>query len=177
MRRLQVSLTIGLLAAFASVGWVWAQGRNSSRALTGQDYAEIHQLYARYAQGTDFGNADMWLDAFTKDAMFRPTFNQDRRRGATATEYKGREAMAKWRAGVFASRRPNYQYRHWTGSWVITPTGDRSAKGRVYWMAFDPSVRPLAVSDTGFYEDVYEKTPDGWRIKERTAYSDPQPEN
>ena len=92
-------------------------------------------------------------------------------------EYKGRDAMAKWRAENFAARRPNRQYRHWTGSWVITPTGEGKARGRVYWMAFDPSVQPLAISDTGFYEDVYERTPDGWRIKERTAHSDPQPTN
>ena len=85
--------------------------------------------------------------------------------------------MAKWRANNFANRRPNYHYRHWTGSWVITPGGDGTARGRVYWMAFDPTVRPLAVADTGYYEDIYVKTPDGWRIKERTARSDPQPAN
>ena len=51
------------------------------------------------------------------------------------------------------------------------------AEGRVYWMAFDPTVRPLAVADTGYYDDIYVKTSDGWRIKERTAHSDPQPAN
>ena len=56
-------------------------------------------------------------------------------------------------------------------------TGQGTARGRVYWMAFDPSVHPLAITDTGYYEDVCEKTRDGWRIKERTAYSDPQPAN
>jgi len=177
MRTLRVPFAVGLLVALASVGWVWAQGRNSSGALTGQDYAEIHQLYARYAQGTDLHNAEMWLDVFTKDAIFRPTFNQDRRRGEKGAEFKGRDEMAKWRANNFASRRPNYHYRHWTGSWVITPGGDGTARGRVYWMAFDPTVRPLAVADTGYYDDIYVKTSDGWRIKERTAHSDPQPAN
>ena len=45
MRRLRVPFTIGLLVAFASGGSVRAQGRTSPGALTGQDYAEIHQLY------------------------------------------------------------------------------------------------------------------------------------
>ena len=72
MQRLPVSLTIGLLVASASVGWVWAQGRSSAGTLTAQDYVEIQQLYMRYSQGTDFGNAEMWLDVFTNDAIFIP---------------------------------------------------------------------------------------------------------
>jgi hypothetical protein len=44
-------------------------------------------------------------------------------------------------------------------------------------MAFNPTTEPLAVVDTGFYEDVYVRTADGWRIKERNAHSDPQPVN
>jgi 3-phenylpropionate/cinnamic acid dioxygenase small subunit len=171
MRRLRIPLTIGLLAAFASVGWVWAQGRSSPRALTGADYAEIQQLYARYAQGTDFGNAEMWLGVFTPDATFRPTANQPN--GGTA--FQGREAMAKWRADNFANRKPPYHYRHWNSSWVITPTSGGNATGRVYWMAFNPTTRPLAVGDTGVYEDIYVRTPEGWRIKQRNAHSDPQP--
>jgi 3-phenylpropionate/cinnamic acid dioxygenase small subunit len=173
MRRLSAALTIGLFAAFASAGWAWAQGRSSSGALTGADYAEIHQLYARYAQGTDFGNAEMWLGVFTQDATFRPTANQP----GGGTAHVGREAMTKWRAGVFAGRKPPYHYRHWTSSWVITPTADGNARGRVYWMAFDPTTEPLAVVDTGFYEDTYVRTADGWRIRERNAHSDPQPVN
>ena len=177
MRRLRLPLAVGLVVAFASAGWVWAQGRASSAAFTDQDYAAIHQLYARYAQGTDLVNAEMWLNVFTEDAVFRPTANQDKRRGGTPTEFRGRAAMTKWRMDNFAARPPNRNYRHWTGSWVITPGPNGSARGKVYWMAFDPTVRPLAVADTGIYEDVYVKTRDGWRIKERTAYSDPQPAN
>jgi 3-phenylpropionate/cinnamic acid dioxygenase small subunit len=168
--RSAVALMIGMIAALASVGWVWAQGRNGSRTLTGADYAEIQQLYARYAQGTDFMNAERWLDAFTEDAAFNPTANQP-----GSKPYVGREAMAKWRAEVFASRKPPYHYRHWTGSWLITPTPDGNATGRVYWMAFNPTVKPMAVTDTGYYEDVYVRTPAGWRIKSRFAHSDPQP--
>lgn len=172
MRKLRVPVMIGLFAMLVSVGWGWAQGsRGSSTALTGADYAEIQQLYARYAQGTDFGNAQMWLGAFTPDATFRPGANQ----AGGGTAYVGREAMAKWRAGVFEGRKPPYHYRHWNASWLITPTPDGNAKGKVYWMAFNPTTRPLAVADTGFYDDTYVRTPDGWRIKERNAHSDPQP--
>lgn len=160
----------GCLTLVGSVGWRWVQGQ-TPQGLTAADYAEIHQLYARYAQGTDFGNAEMWLNAFTPDATFRPTAN--RPNGGPA--FRGRDEMAKWRADNFAARKGEYHYRHWTSSWLITPTPDGNAKGRVYWMAFNPTVRPLAVADTGVYDDTYVRTPNGWRIKERNAHSDPQP--
>lgn len=171
MRRLRMPLMVGLLALFASVGWVMAQGGNKPRELTGADYAEIQQLYARYAQGTDFGSAETWLNVFTPDATFRPQANQP-----NAQAFVGREAMTKWRMGNFAARKGEYHYRHWNSSWLITPTPDGNAKGKVYWMAFNPTTRPLAVADTGFYDDTYVRTPNGWRIKERNAHSDPQPQ-
>jgi 3-phenylpropionate/cinnamic acid dioxygenase small subunit len=156
---------------FTSVGWVWAQGRNSSRTLTGADYAEIHQLYARYAQGTDFGEAQVWLEVFTRDATFNPAANGPN----GGTPFVGREAMTKWRMDNFAARKPDRQYRHWTGSFYITPTPDGNAKGRVYWLAFDPTTNPRSITDTGYYDDIYVRTADGWRIKQRLAHSDPQP--
>lgn len=68
--------------------------------------------------------------------------------------------------GVMATRASVgwvYQYRHWTGSWLITPSlqpDHSTSDGHRY----------------GFYDDVYVRTSDGWRIKERDAHSDPQPE-
>ncbi len=171
MRRLQVSVVIGLLAVFASVAWVWAQGRNSVGAFTPQDYAEIQQLYMRYAQGTDFGNAEMWLGVFTQDASFNPAANNP-----DSKPQVGQEALTKWRANNFANRKPPYHYRHWVGSFTITPTPDSNARGRVYWLAFNPTTNPRSITDTGFYDDVYVRTRVGWRIKSRDAHSDPQPD-
>jgi 3-phenylpropionate/cinnamic acid dioxygenase small subunit len=165
-------LTIGLLAVFASVAWVWAQGRGSAAgALSALDYAEIRQLHMRYAQGTDFGNAEMWLGVFTQDASFNPGANNP-----GSKPQVGREALTKWRANNFANRKLPYHYRHWPGTFVITPTTDGNARGRVYWMAFNPTTNPRTITDTGFYDDVYIRTPEGWRIKERDAHSDPQPD-
>ena len=171
MRRLQVSVMIGLLAVCASVALVWAQGRGSAAgALSALDYAEIRQLHMRYAQGTDFGNAEMWLGVFTQDASFNPTAN------AGSKPQVGKEALRAWRMNNFANRKPPYHYRHWPGTFTITPTPDGNAKGLVYWMAFNPTTKPLSIADTGFYDDVYVRTPEGWRIKSRDAHSDPQPD-
>jgi 3-phenylpropionate/cinnamic acid dioxygenase small subunit len=162
-------MTVGLIVALASVGWVWAQGRPAG--LTAQDYADIQQLYMRYSQGTDFGNAEMWLDVFTPDATFVPGANNPN----TKPEV-GREALTKWRMNNFANRKPPYHYRHWPGTFVLTPNPDGTVKGRVYWMAFNPTMNPRTVTDTGVYEDIYVKTSNGWRIKQRYAHSDPQPD-
>ncbi len=55
MWRWSVLVMVVVLGFGAGIGWSSAQQRSGSPAeLTGQDYAEIYQLYSRYAQGTDF---------------------------------------------------------------------------------------------------------------------------
>ena len=164
MRGLQILLTGALLGSFAAFGWVYAQGNSGSGALTGGDLAEIHHLHSLYNQGTDFGNAERWVNVFSEDGIFRI--------GDTG-EWVGRDQIAEYRRQSFAPRPANYTYRHWNSSWVITPTGDGGATGRVYWMGFDPSAEQLAISDTGYYDDIYVRTANGWRIKQRHAHPDP----
>ena len=38
-------------------------------SLTGQDYEETKALYARYNQGSDFRNTELFLSAFAGDAV------------------------------------------------------------------------------------------------------------
>lgn len=68
MRKAHVLLVAGLLGV-VGVGWVDAQ-QGMSATLTAQDHAEIGQLYARINHGGDFRDADLWLSAFTDDAVF-----------------------------------------------------------------------------------------------------------
>jgi SnoaL-like protein len=167
MHRLPLLLTGALLGSFAAFGLVHAQkapGSSGSVSLPGADLAEIQQLYSRYSQGTDFGNAEMWINVFADDGIFQV---------AGSREWIGREQITEYRTRTFAPRQANYTYRHWNSSWVITPTGDGRATGRVYWIGFDPSADPIVISDTGYYEDIYVKTSNGWRIKQRRANPDP----
>ena len=164
MRGLQLLLTGVLVGSLGAFGWVSAQGNSTSGGLTGADLAEIHHLHSLYNQGTDFGNAERWIDVFSDDGVFRI--------GDTG-EWVGREQITEYRRQTFAPRPDNYTYRHWNSSWVITPDGDGRATGRVYWLGFDPSAEPIVITDTGVYEDIYVKTADGWRIKQRHARPDP----
>lgn len=164
MWRWHVLVVVVVVGFGAGVGWSSAQQTDAERArLSGQDYAEIYQLYSRYAQGTDFREGAMWLSVFTDDAVFQP--------GADAEEVVGQEALAKWRAENFAARSPERQTRHWNSGWVITPTPE-GAKGRLYYLGVNVSSGRPVVGGSGHYEDRYVKTSDGWRIQERRAISD-----
>ena len=190
MRRWHVLVMVVVLGLGAGVGWSAAQQRGSSPSvLTGQDYAEIYQLYSRYAQGTDFREGALWLSVFTDDAVFQP--------GANAEDVVGKQALAEWRAQNFAARPPERQTRHcanaedvvgkqalaeWraqnfaarppgNSGWVITPTPG-GANGRLYFLGVDVSSGRPVLGGSGHYEDVYVKTSEGWRIKERRFTSD-----
>ena len=71
----------------------------------------------------------------------------------------------------FRERPPNARLAHWNSGWVITPTSG-GAKGRLYYLRVNVSTGRPVVGGSGHYEDVYVKTSDGWRIKERRGISD-----
>ena len=51
---------------------------------------------------------------------------------------------------------------------LIEPTPE-GAKGRGYWMLLNVVEGPPQPLATGYHEDTYVKTADGWRIKTRKA--------
>jgi hypothetical protein len=128
---------------------------NSGR-LTAEDYLEIQQLVARYPYALD-QNPDEGLsyaNLFTPDAVFRQPRTE------------GRENLA-----TMASRAPHgAKYtRHFLANHVIEATTDGAA-GKQYLVAVDigESGQPSSIFLGGHYEDVYAKTPEGWRFKTRT---------
>jgi hypothetical protein len=73
MRKWQLLVVFAVLGFVGGISWSYAQQRSGSPAgLTGQDYAEITQLFTRYNQASDFSDADMWLSTFADDAVFKP---------------------------------------------------------------------------------------------------------
>jgi len=71
MRRLRTLVAILVVGAVAGAGWAYAQRHSgAARPLSGADIAEIQQLHARYNQGWDFRDVDLYLSAYTDDAVF-----------------------------------------------------------------------------------------------------------
>jgi bifunctional aromatase (cyclase/dehydratase) len=155
----------GVVAAIAAVlltaaGIAGAQSRPAKMTLTGQDYLEIQQLYARYVMTIDSGDAEGWADTFTGDGVFN-----NASRGRTALV----QFVHDWRAN-----RKGAERRHWNSNLLITPTGE-GASGSVYLLLLDISARPPSPVMSAVYEDTLVKTPQGWRFKTRVLHSDPAP--
>jgi len=142
----------------------WGSPQSSSTGvltMTGQDYEEIRALYARYNQGSDFRDAELFLSAFAEDAVMT--------RGGQ--DIVGMAALRQDREERYAGQTGDNGRRHLNGSILITPTPD-GARARAYYVLLDVTTRPPTMVASGYYDDAFSKTPHGWRIQHRTLHSD-----
>ncbi len=143
----------------------------SAATLTPLDYAEIQQLYARYAFAYDTAenNGNDYARTFTADgAFFFPNGDPLKRcppstsgRGSTC---QGPEALATLARGRGDKNRLTLS--HVTTNIVIEPVPG-GATGRAYLT--------LRSGSGGLYEDQLVKTVDGWRFKLRAYTPLPNP--
>ena len=144
----------------AAVHVAAASRAGGAAAFTSEDYVEIQQLVARYSFALDTAddNGYTYADLFTGDGTFNDT--------------KGREALAALPRG--ARRGPLY-VRNYGALAIIQPTPD-GATGIQYAQAmdFEPGGRAGVLDHFGHYEDVYARTPQGWRFKSRRFVNDSQ---
>lgn len=139
-----------------------ATNMSTSRALafTSEDFVEIQQLVARYAFALDTAdnNGYTYADLFAADGTFNDT--------------KGREALAALPRGP---RRGPLYVRNYGAPATIRPTAD-GATGIQYAQAidFEPNGRAGVLDHFGHYDDVYVRTPQGWRFKSRRFVNESQ---
>src|SRR4030081_521075 len=156
MTRTLIACAFGLSLFVAHGG---AQPKRAA-ALTPLDIIEIQQLAIRYSYGLDSGadNGYLYADVFTPDGEFV---------GRQVPLTQGREALARVARSV---RKGNSQYvRHFIANHVIEPSAE-GATGKGNLMVVDcEEGQPSSIYIGGHYEDVYVKTPEGWRIKRRDA--------
>jgi len=173
-----VILATGLVGLVA-LGAVSAQqartaDSTSVMALTAMDYIQMKQLVNRYAFALDTGsrNGYDYADLFSADGVF-----DSNSRGRV----QGRDQLAALARGEKSG--PLY-VNHYIMNHIIEPTAD-GAVGRQYLIniSHDQNIPPVGRNpnqwdlvgqkrgslDTvgGHYEDVYTKTPEGWRFKSR----------
>ena len=126
--------------------------------LTPLDYVEIRQLVARYAYAVDTGadNGNVYASLFAPDGAFA-----DR----TGRETTGPEALA---ALARRNTRGPQSAFHFIVNHVIEPARD-GAVGKEYLLQLriGDGERPNGVFGGGHYDDIYVKTPEGWRFKRR----------
>jgi len=151
------------IAALALVSVTAVVPSAAGPAMTALDYVEIQQLVARtsFALDTAADKGRVFAGLFTADGRFTSKTGQQ-------SEVKGREQLAAFAMGDLAHRGPAY-VRDYVTNHIIQPAPD-GATGRVYlvWIEVEENGHPGAIQSGGRYEDVYSRTPAGWRIKSRT---------
>jgi len=141
-----------------------ARASVSISALTALDTIEIQQLVRKSAWALDSGDnyGYAYADLFTPDGTFVGT-NQGEGR-----TYQGRDQLATLARG---GTRGHTVQSHLTMNHVVKGSAD-GATGRAYVVVVDVGVvgKPNKVNHGGYYDDEYQKTPQGWRFKRRTYY-------
>jgi hypothetical protein len=167
MTRRMLAALLGLAIGGLTLAAVQAQQRGATAAVafTGADYAEIQQLVARYSYAVDThaDNGYAYADLFAPDGAFGQT--------------TGREQLAALARKTQPERAgPNYA-RHFLTNVIIRPSSD-GATGTQYLIAIDVGEggKPSTIVHGGRYEDVYVKTPQGWRFKSRVLIPSKVPE-
>ena len=158
MRTLHVLTSVVVVVALVAVGWVTglrSQGIQAAGTLTGADIAEIEQLYARYNQGLDFRDRELFMSAFADDAVYTTGGGE---------VYSGTAGLTEWVTPLLSAGPATVTHNN--TSILITPTAD-GAKGRGYWFLMNVEQREPSLVFSGYYEDTFTKTADGWRIKTR----------
>jgi uncharacterized protein (TIGR02246 family) len=123
--------------------------------LTAQDYVDIQQLAAAYSHALDIGDGTAYANLFTRDAT---AFDR----------WIGREKIAE--IPPWNPHGPDY-VRHFAMNHLIEPTAD-GAIGKQYVVVidFERPGKPTSIYLGGQYQDVYVKTPEGWRFRSRTEF-------
>ena len=139
--------------------------------LSPADYQEIAQLTNKYAYGIDTcgNNGYDYADVFTPDGEFIDKNSDAGFKAGGRVLAKGREALATLIGGGSRGCKTKLVWTDWSHimtNLVVTPAAD-GATGRLYLLQMDIK-GPGTIERHGGYEDVYVKTPNGWRIKSRT---------
>jgi hypothetical protein len=163
-RRTTILAVIAGLALLPAAAGAQAQpSRGSTGVLTDQDQAEIRDLVARYARALGSCAADDYAKLFTPDG----TFTSDDFRGARHRELYGRRGTLRGRDQLVQLVR--------TEEFCLDgrPRDATSSNRPVPSVDIRPSPEgargSAPIGADGRYDDVYVKTPEGWRFKSRTV--------
>jgi len=141
-----------------------------SGALTALDYQQITQLINRYAYGIDTcaNNGYDYANVFTPDGVFIDNNSDAGFAAGGRTLARGTEALAELVGGGSRGCETALPWSDWSHLMLnheITPSPE-GATGRIYLVQLGMR-GPGSVDRHGGYEDVYVRTPQGWRIQSR----------
>jgi len=156
-----IALVVAALFVGASAGRTSLQGVERQK-FTADDYVEILQVYSEYVQGVDGIAMDCkgehYADAFTDDGVMQAGPER------LKTPLEGRDAIIK----MGAKKPPcTSSTRHMVSNPVVHPNADGTARVSAYILLFNNAVNPPQLLSHRATNDLWVKTPKGWRMKQR----------
>ena len=147
------------LAVGVGAGWNYSQ---AAEKFTSDDYVAILQGYSEYVQGVDGIAGDCkgehYANAFTNDGMMQA--GPERLKSPLG----GREAIIK----MGTKKAPcTSSSRHIVTNPVIHSNGDGTARVSAYIMLFNQAANPPTLISHRATNDLWVKTPGGWKMKHR----------
>lgn len=126
--------------------------------ISGDEYAEVMNLYAHYNLSSDSGSPEEYANCFAADGILK--FDG-------AVFQQGREALLAFKRQDQAGRGGRYR-RHWNGSIHLDKIDAKTIRGRCYLQAFngDPGSDPT-LADAAVYSDLIVKIDGEWKFAER----------
>ncbi|MBN1569527.1 MAG: nuclear transport factor 2 family protein [Acidobacteria bacterium] len=165
---MQTRMMLVILLILAFTASAMKAGSGEFAAL---DYIQIQQLVAKYARAIDTcsNNGYDYADLFTADGYFAPSMN-----GKVGPKFQGRERLAEVSGGGTQGCK-NVPWikegvRHIYVNHIITPAAE-GATGTVDMLMIGLGGDPNKIEHDGYYEDVYVRTPQGWRFKSRVHHA------
>jgi len=141
-----------------------------------QDYFDLTQLYARYAQAVSSGQWELWPEFFTEDCSYRLQPRENHERGfplATLSfESKGmlKDRVYGIRETLFHD--PYYQ-RHVVGTPLVLKAEADRFECEANYAVFRTKLSELSsVFNVGRYIDVVVRTPEGLKFASRQVIYD-----
>lgn len=136
----------------------------STHTLSLADRLDLQDIYARAAYYMDFGEPDKYVALYTSDGTFA--------RFAAGKEVFRRSGSAELRAfAVGVIERNAGLAQHWMSNVFVDATADGAVgTGHTMLVGTIKDNWTCNVLLIGQYRDVFVRTPDGWRIRERTVH-------
>jgi salicylate 5-hydroxylase small subunit len=149
---------------------------NTAININFEDYLQVTQLYADYAQAVDSGDWDLWPEFFTEDCIYKLTPRENHERGfPLATLFFESKGMLKDR--VYGIREtlfhdPYYQ-RHVVGAPLIRTVDKNRFESEANYAVFRTKLsQESTVFNVGRYIDVIVRTPEGLKFASRHCVYD-----
>jgi salicylate 5-hydroxylase small subunit len=149
---------------------------SSTFKLDFEDYLQVVQLYADYAQAVDSGNWDLWPEFFTEDCIYKLIPRENHERGfALATLFFESKGMLKDR--VYGIREtlfhdPYYQ-RHVVGAPLIQKVDTDRFESEANYAVFRTKLsQESTVFNVGRYIDVIQRSAKGLKFASRYCVYD-----